>query len=83
MIAIVGKITINPVYAKVQLTLAVPEQAYMLGLLQLQAKKESKLQVFRTIDLSENSHSFPGLTHLLPEVRFSDGQISPESLTDP
>ncbi len=37
MIAVVGKLTINPVYAKVQVTLASPGQLYMLDSLQLQA----------------------------------------------
>ena len=83
MIALVGKIAVNSVYAKVQVTLARPGQLLMLGLLQLRAKKESKLQVFRIVEFSENTNIFPGLTHLEPEVRFTDGQIPPEILTGP
>ncbi len=83
MIEIVGKITINPVHAKVKVTLADAGQLYMERSLLLQAKKETTLQNFCTVGFLENTHIFPRLTHLQPEVRFSDGQIPPESLTGP
>ena len=83
IIALVDKITLNPLHAKINLTLAIPQILYMLISLHLQVQKESKPQILTGVKFSEKTHIFSLLTHLLPKIGVKNGQIPPDSLTHP
>ena len=79
----VKKITVNPLTAKVLLTLAIPWMLNLLGSLQLQGQKGFRLQILCMVKFSEKTPTLPVLTHLRPEVDVCDGQISPDCVTGP
>ena len=77
------KITVNPLTAKVLVTLAIPGMLNLLSLLQLQGQKGFRLQILCMVKFSKKTPALPVLTHLGPKVEVSDGQIHPDCVTDP
>ena len=62
------EITVNPLTAKVLVTLAILGMLNLLGSLQLQGQKGFRLQILCTVKFPKKTPTLPLLTHLGPNV---------------